>query len=330
MQIINDEDLLISIVMPVYNAENFLDRTINCVVSQTYPQWELILVDDCSSDSSLTICRKWAEKDDRIRVLHHEQNMGIARSRFDGIHASRGGYIGFLDNDDIIHPQMYKTLASAAKLESAGIIMCDSMMLPDGVEASMELVSSHETVSERLEKECAYRRLFGDSETDWQYLAMWNKIYKAEIAKAITITTRGCEDGVFNCTAIRISNGITKLNTKPLYFWLQRSKSTSHTFYKRNIEVLSSYFDMADEVAVYDPQCFHSVAVKTFKVVLNTRYNSEKSDYRSDALKLIQMRFPDFYKSFWKCKDISILWKCLLSIFYYFPFTYNLFRTFCG
>lgn len=90
MQKRNDDDLLISIVMPVYNAENYLDRTISCVVAQTYPHWELILVDDCSSDSSLTICRKWAEKDDRIRVLHHEQNMGIARTRFDGICASGG------------------------------------------------------------------------------------------------------------------------------------------------------------------------------------------------------------------------------------------------
>ena len=329
MQKRNDDDLLISIVMPVYNAENYLDRTISCVVAQTYPHWELILVDDCSSDSSLTICRKWAEKDDRIRVLHHEQNMGIARTRFDGICAS-GGYVGFLDNDDMIHPQMYEILAAAAKLEGAGIIMCDSMMLPDGAEAPLELFTSHETAPERLGKECAYERLFGGSQVDWQYLAMWNKIYKVEIAKAIPLTSGGCEDGVFNCTAIRMANGITKLNTKPLYFWVQHSRSTSHVFQKRNIEVLASYFDMADEISSHDPQCYHLAAMKTFKVVLYTRYNSRKTEYYNDALKLIRRRFPEFYKRFWKCREINMLWKCLLSIFYYCPFTYNLFRAFCG
>lgn len=330
MQKRNDEDLMISIVMPVYNAENYLDRTINCVVSQTYPHWELILVDDCSSDSSLTICRKWAEKDDRIRVLHHEQNMGIARTRSDGINDAGGGYIGFIDNDDIIHPQMYETLAAGAKLERAGIIMCNSMKLADGAEASIELLTSYEAVQERLGKECAYSRLFGTAGIDWQYLAMWNKIYRAEIAKAIPLTSRGCEDGAFNCTAIRMANGITKLNTKPLYFWVQHSQSTSHVFRKRNIEVLGDYFTMADEIAAHEPQCYHSVALKTFKVVLNTRYNSRKTEYYSDVLQLTRRRFPEFYKSFWKCREISTLWKCTLSIFYYFPFTYNLFRAYCG
>lgn len=208
--------------------------------------------------------------------------------------------------------------------------MCDSMMLPDGAEASMELFTSHETVPERLGKECAYGSLFGGSETDWQYLVMWNKIYKAEIAKAVPLTSRGCEDGAFNYTAIRMANGITKLTTKPLYFWVQHSRSTTHVFQKRNIEVLGDYFDMADEIAAHDPQCFHSVALKAFKVVLYTRYNSRKTEYYSDALQLIRRRFPEFYKRFWKCKEISMLWKCLLSIFYYCPFTYNLFRTFCG
>lgn len=330
MQKRNDDDLLISIVMPVYNAETYLDRAISCVVAQTYPHWELILVDDCSSDSSLAICRKWAEKDDRIRVLHHEQNMGIAPTRSDGIRASRGEYIGFMDNDDIIHPQMYETITAAAKLESAGVIMCDSMMLADGAEAPLGLFTSIETTPARLGKEHAYGGLFGNSQIDWQYLAMWNKIYKAEIAKAIPLTSRGCEDGAFNCTAIRMANGITKLNTKPLYFWLQHSRSTSHVFQKRNIEVLGDYFDMADEIAAHDPQCFHSVALKTFKVVLYTRYNSRKTEYYSDALQLIRRRFPEFYKRFWKCREISWRWKYLLSIFYHCPFAYNLFRTFCG
>lgn len=331
MQKRNNEDLLISIIMPVYNAEKYLDRAINCVVAQTYPCWELLLVDDCSADSSLAICEAWAEKDSRIRVIEHERNMGAGCSRTDGIYAAQGDYIGFMDSDDIIHPQMYETLVAAAKAEKAGIIMCDSMMLPEGTEAQIHPITDHETELETLNNELAYARMFGSSETDWQYLVLWNKLYRAEIAKMIRITTRGCEDGEFNCTAIRLANGITKLNTKPLYFWVQRSQSVSHAlFNKRDLEVLKSYFEMADEIVAYDPLCFRSVAVKTYKVVLYTRYNSRKTEFRSDVIQYIGKRFPDFNKRFWNCKEISLRWKFLLSIFYYCPFTYNLFRAFCG
>lgn len=327
----NNEDLLISIVMPVYNAEEYLERAIKCVVYQTYPNWELILVDDCSTDASLSICYQWADIDDRIHVIHHEQNMGIARSRTDGISVSLGSYVGFIDSDDIIHPQMYELFVTAAKRYKSGIVMCDSKRLSDAEEALMGTIINYEAEPEMLSKECAYGRMFASSETDWQYLVLWNKIYKAEIAKMILITTRGCEDGAFNSIAIRLANGLIKLNTKPLYYWVQHSHSITHAhFNERNIEILGTYFDIAEEIAAHDPHCFHSVAVKAFKVLLHTRYNSRKTGYRGDVKQFIDKKFPDFYKRVFNCKEISFRWKCVLSIFYYFPFTYNLFRAFCG
>lgn len=325
-----EKDPLISIVMPVFNSEKYLDAAIACVEAQTYPNWELILVDDCSTDSSPDICRKWAQKDTRIQLIEHKQNMGIGFARNDGMQVSRGDYIGFMDNDDLIHPQMYEVLAAAAKQENADIFMCGSMQLPENAEPPVAPVDVSTVEQEKLDAAKVYARMYDISQKDWSYLAVWNKLYRAELVKELKFVPSGCEDGEFNCTAIRLSGGIVKLNTVPLYFWVQRRNSTSHScFTQRNLDVLKCYFRMSDEIFANTPESFHSVAVKTFKTILNTRYNARKTAYKQEAAECIREGFPSFYKRFLICKKISLRWKCLFSAFYYCPFLYTLFRAFC-
>ena len=92
---------LVSIVVPVYNAEKFLKETIQTVLDQTYSNWELLLVDDCSSDDSANIIEEYVTKDDRIRLLRNERNSGAALTRNHGIKEARGTYLCFLDADDL-------------------------------------------------------------------------------------------------------------------------------------------------------------------------------------------------------------------------------------
>ena len=89
----------ISIIIPVYKAEKYLGQCINSVVEQTYPKWEIILVDDGSPDNCPSICDDWAQKDDRIYVIHKE-NGGASSARNKGIKEAQGEYIMFLDSDD--------------------------------------------------------------------------------------------------------------------------------------------------------------------------------------------------------------------------------------
>lgn len=91
---------LVSIIIPVYNAEKFLADTINTVLDQTYTNWELILVNDCSKDKSLDIINKYVKKDKRIRLYNNETNSKAAISRNNGIKLAKGKYICFLDSDD--------------------------------------------------------------------------------------------------------------------------------------------------------------------------------------------------------------------------------------
>ena len=99
---------LVSIIVPVYNAERFIKDTIKTVMNQTYENWELLLVDDCSTDKSAKIIKDYQQKDKRIKLFLNSKNSGAAISRNKGIEESRGRYIAFLDADDLWEPKKLK------------------------------------------------------------------------------------------------------------------------------------------------------------------------------------------------------------------------------
>lgn len=99
----------ISVIVPVYKVENFLDRCVESIVGQTYENLEIILVDDGSPDNCPSMCDKWAEKDRRIKVIHKE-NGGVSSARNAALDIVSGDYIGFVDSDDWIDPGMYEFL----------------------------------------------------------------------------------------------------------------------------------------------------------------------------------------------------------------------------
>lgn len=115
---------LISVIIPIYNVEKYLDDCISSVVNQTYRNLEIILVDDGSPDNCPQICDEWAKKDSRIRVLH-KKNGGLSDARNAGIDTATGDYIAFVDSDDYIKPHMYATLISKITKEDADICACN-------------------------------------------------------------------------------------------------------------------------------------------------------------------------------------------------------------
>ena len=105
-------DSLVSIIVPAYNAEKNIANTIESVLSQSVNNWELVIIDDGSTDSTPTICDNYANKDYRIRVIH-KQNGGVSAARNTGLECTRGQYITFIDSDDFVHPQYIEALSSS-------------------------------------------------------------------------------------------------------------------------------------------------------------------------------------------------------------------------
>ena len=118
-----DRDPQISIIVPIYNGEKYLQPCIDSIINQTFENWELILVDDGSTDGSATICDEYALQDSRIRVLH-KSNSGQAQARNDGMRHADGCYISFVDCDDWLEPDMYENMMDAMLTNKADIVVC--------------------------------------------------------------------------------------------------------------------------------------------------------------------------------------------------------------
>ena len=119
---------LISIVVPVYNIAEYLPRSLNSISQQTYENLEIIAVDDGSEDESAKVLQELQKKDPRIRIIH-QANGGVSKARFAGINAARGEWIGFVDGDDYIEPDMYERLLKNAYKYNAEISHCGYQMV---------------------------------------------------------------------------------------------------------------------------------------------------------------------------------------------------------
>lgn len=116
-------DKLLSIIVPVYNVEKYLRRCLDSILAQTYKNIEVILIDDGSPDNSGEICDEYASRDNRIRTFHIENN-GVSSARNFGLKKAKGEYIGFVDSDDYIAPEMYEVLVKNLEEYNAGISIC--------------------------------------------------------------------------------------------------------------------------------------------------------------------------------------------------------------
>lgn len=136
-----------SIILPVYNSEQYLDHTIASVLQQTMPDFELLAIDDCSTDSSLQLIQRWAEKDNRIRVIQNEKNQGVASVRNWGIQLAGGQYIAFLDSDDNWHSDKLQAQISWMKEQDCDFSCTAYEMVDDADQYIKTRMINHQKIS---------------------------------------------------------------------------------------------------------------------------------------------------------------------------------------
>ena len=169
---------LISVIIPVYNTEQYLKRCIESVLKQTYKNIEVILVDDGSTDNSLTICNEYANIDNRVSVIH-QRNSGVSTARNQGIEIMKGKYFICIDSDDWIEPNMIETLYNYIKNNDADISICNFYINKESGEQSIKNeVKKQELILTDIKG--MYENLF-DEKMFGGYL--WNKLIKTSIIK---------------------------------------------------------------------------------------------------------------------------------------------------
>ncbi len=164
------DNIAVSIIVPVYNAEKDLVKCLDSVVNQTLKDVEIILVDDGSTDGSSEICKCYAEKDDRI-IYFKKENEGLAAARQDGMEKASGEYIGFVDSDDWLELNMYERMYSVAKEENADVVFCNAFL--DENEKDKIHLEPGVYDRERIEKEILPRSLSGISPKGTNSVIRW-------------------------------------------------------------------------------------------------------------------------------------------------------------
>jgi len=183
LMVLTKENIAVSIIVPVYNAEKYLVKCLDSIVNQTLKNVEIILVDDGSTDSSSEICKGYAEKDERIIYLKKE-NEGLAAARQDGMEKASGEYIGFVDSDDWLELNMYERMYSLAKEENADIVFCNAFL--DEEDKDKIHLEPGVYDREKIEKEILPRSLSGLSPKGTNSVIRWSnclRLYKSDLIK---------------------------------------------------------------------------------------------------------------------------------------------------
>ncbi len=230
------EDSLISVIIPVYKVEKYLDRCVDSVVNQTYKNLEIILVDDGSPDNCPAMCDEWAKKDSRIRVIH-KGNGGVSAARNTGLDIAKGEYIGFVDSDDYIDSTMYEKLLKKAKESDADLTMCryfefdENKNLTKVNEINLTKCDSSNIVSFYIND--YYSKKDDCIVTNNVMGNIWRVLYKRNLIGEKRIEKLSfAEDFCFNLSLF-IDKPRIAIVDEYLYFYFQRKDSSVHVYDER-------------------------------------------------------------------------------------------------
>lgn len=211
-------DSLISVIVPIYNVEKYLERCVESIINQTYKNLEIILVDDGSPDNCPQMCDDYAKKDSRIKVVH-KKNGGLSDARNAGMKVATGEYVSFIDSDDYISLDFYETLLQTMVDNDSDIVECGVVKFYENEKfdeySDDQMIKNFNTVDglEELINENSFH----------QYV--WNKLYKSSIALDIPYeVSKLNEDDFWTYQIFGRAKRVTRLN-RTLYYYFQRSSS---------------------------------------------------------------------------------------------------------
>lgn len=242
------ESPLISIIVPVYNVEKYLEKCLNSILEQTYKNFEVIVVDDGSPDSCYEICEQYAKKDARIKAFH-KKNGGLADARNYGLERSSGKYITFIDSDDFVKEDYLEYLLCLLEKHKADISMCGNFRYWEDKEVKgskkveIKVFSSLEAVENLL-----YQKNIENS--------AWGKLYKRELFKNIQYPTGKLYEDLGTTYKVIFNAKRVVWSSSQKYFYLQRESSImSRKFSYKNMdriymseEILQFVRDMAPSI----------------------------------------------------------------------------------
>lgn len=310
---------LISIIIPIYNVEAYLEKCIDSIIAQDYTPLEIILVDDGATDRSREICDKYAKRYENITVLH-KKNGGLSSARNAGMGLMQGEYISFVDSDDYIAPDMISTLYTDLTQNNADI-SCISFLniFPDRIVKNTNLTEKI-ILSKKKALECF---LFNGYLTP----CACGKLYKRELWNNIKFPDgRLFEDQLTIYKILDLAEKVV-FNPDPKYFYLKREGSIGHSkFNKKTYDLYQAINEEYDFIVRKYPElkANMSVAKITWELVfINMMIQSDKYWHDKDLIKGSRKFARENIFSVFRCPYINLTRKIQISLFAYIFDTYQ-------
>lgn len=279
----------ISVIIPIYNVEEYLEKCLNSVINQTYKNLEIILIDDGSTDKSGEICDKYAKKDKRIIVIHKE-NSGVADARNRGLKIATGEYFGFVDSDDYIELDMFETLYNLQEKNNADI----------------SIVSFYEIYNEKIisvrdsgkfteyTKTGALKELLMDRDIQ-SYV--WNKLFKRELFEGIEFPTNKNYEDIAIMLLIFEKAEKTVLLQEPKYYYQRRDNSITgiknYKTYKDKLDVAYNKFMYLDgkykELDLYNAYNYAINALNIYCITATYNVYKLEKDFEEPCKLLVSL-----------------------------------------
>ncbi len=263
----------ISVIVPVYNVKDYVEKCVKSIQNQTYQDLEIILVDDGSTDKSGVICDQLAIHDNRIKVIH-KKNAGLSSARNIGIEMATGEYLGFVDSDDYVESNMFEIMLHAIITTQKDIACCGRY-----VDVSKKFVKT-EFCYPRIKKykrEEAIKELFYLRELD---VSACDKLYNKKIFDKIRYPEGKInEDAAIIFDVIQASNGVVHVG-KPLYHYMYRVNSISKKKYNENrFDVIDNlYYSMnftKNNYPAFEKDCLVYCSITTGSILLSMYHDKE-------------------------------------------------------
>jgi glycosyltransferase involved in cell wall biosynthesis len=297
---------LISIIIPVYKVEKYLDRCVESVVNQTYKNLEIILVDDGSPDNCPTMCDEWAKKDNRIKVIHKE-NGGVSSARNVGLDNATGEYIAFVDSDDYIKKETYKELLNLTITYNADVVICNFEKVFEVEHIKLE---EDDCGVEKIKVYEGENRFNVLNDFYVQTTVPWGKMYKKNIFNKIRYPKSRVHEDEFVVHQYLYETQKIVYTSKKLYYYLKRKNSimdgVKSVYKKKNLDPFCARIKFFREKQVNErTMTFAYVAYMRALLGALGKNNITKEDKKylnseyKNAFKKIKFRYVSFKRKVW-------------------------------
>lgn len=280
--------VLVSIIIPIYNVEKYLEKCIKSIINQTYRNLEIILINDGSTDESAKICEAYKEQDNRI-IFINKKNGGAASAKNEGLKVAKGDYITFVDSDDFVELDMIEYMVNTIKKYNSDIVQCSFTNLYKNTEKFKQ--------DKIIEQKIGSKDFLELFITKWDSSLFWNKLFKREVIENVFFKEGRCIDDEFftykcviNSKSIVTSNKIV-YNYRMRKSGVMKSERSQKQILKDRVDYLYERYELVRKIYKDLDKSFLEHLLTYYLIISKDYYVNEKLlDYMKNNLKSIKVK----------------------------------------